>query len=900
MGRGITLPLKSNGSGAFDAPLSSHHDFDEWKEDELLPLLDGIKSGGKIATSAHYTTYANPGLQIDGEKLIPLPLTARDAEAIKSVCRRAPFGKGDETVVDMSVRKTWELDHSQIKLANPAWSQFFKELVKGAADKLGLGGVSAKPHKLLLYEEGSFFKRHKDSEKEKGMVGTLVVCLPSKHDGGDVHVSFGAQHQTFSTASASGFDITALAWYSDVTHEVKELVSGYRLVLTYKLFQTPEAPGTGGSAASLLHQTQQLQVLFADWKANFDNQHMLVYSLDHQYTETSISLQNMKGRDKAVCRTLNDACSRQGIYLFFAQMTHRMQDDECYYEEPDGEADETVLDVIFTPDGTCLGYNLHIEEEAIIQSGLFDGDADSEIEGEYTGNESMPSSFRYHHTVALLVPRESMVHHLQRFRVDFKTLLPMVIRELESTQSDSSTQKFALSLMGKAIQVTNNQDLGQVASLVVPKALAFGDRRLYQDVVNRVMKYPEAWPAVSKRIASHLDTYFADDDALDWDDWLGSVNEATGLTMLVWWEVVQALASQLRSPALQNLFKVWIEEKLVQKLESVGNLDTRDNGCLIKLLESHKDDRDWVLSRLVPAITRSASRELLPLFLKTLSAKHSEGGYGIARPIFQHVLGLSQSTLLPKKEELERSMTQWQPWPMLDGNDFVDVLCGAWSVGALEEATELLAAFHSRLTTRKQEWLGIGIGVIGSFLQPLASGMVKHNVAATRLTKEIFEFFLKALADVFAKRPHKRQGWVYEPRRCNNPTPCRDCDELNIFLGENEEMWRFPAAKPRRNHIEGLLPAELFSCTIDKRKSPHTLVVEKTGREYFSLARAYNRRIANLKQALAPLKGHFLEELLGGEYDRLVLLNEHTEILSESVTGMKRQAEEPLEWNRRR
>jgi len=55
-----------------------------------------------------------------------------------------------------------------------------------ACQWLGLVGAQAKLHKLLLYEPGSFFRRHKDSQKELGMIGNLVVCLLSEHEGSEV------------------------------------------------------------------------------------------------------------------------------------------------------------------------------------------------------------------------------------------------------------------------------------------------------------------------------------------------------------------------------------------------------------------------------------------------------------------------------------------------------------------------------------------------------------------------------------------------------------------------------------------------------------------------------------------------------------------------------------------
>ena len=48
--------------------------------------------------------------------MIGLPLGAREAQAIISICEQAPFGKGERTVVDTEVRDTWQLDGSHVCL----------------------------------------------------------------------------------------------------------------------------------------------------------------------------------------------------------------------------------------------------------------------------------------------------------------------------------------------------------------------------------------------------------------------------------------------------------------------------------------------------------------------------------------------------------------------------------------------------------------------------------------------------------------------------------------------------------------------------------------------------------------------------------------------------------------
>jgi hypothetical protein len=64
------------------------------------------------------------------------------------------------------------------------------------------------------------FKPHKDTEKVPGMFGTLVITLPCEHDEGDLVATFGGKSMTFLSSVQSKWSSTALAWYSDVLHEV--------------------------------------------------------------------------------------------------------------------------------------------------------------------------------------------------------------------------------------------------------------------------------------------------------------------------------------------------------------------------------------------------------------------------------------------------------------------------------------------------------------------------------------------------------------------------------------------------------------------------------------------------------------------------------------------------------
>lgn len=379
-------------------------------KDQLRCCLDDEQHEGSFWAFRHHKLYPNPGLFVKGLGSVGLPLSNREAKVIAALCKQSPFGRGDETVVDETVRKTWELDMSHIECRNTGWTTFERTLADQAVADMGVkASALAQPYKLLLYEEGAFFKAHRDTEKVPGMFGTMVICLPSEHTGGEVYLTHGGKQQTLLTAATSAYDLSTLAWYSDVQHEIKPILSGYRLVLTYNLVQDQTAPKQTAAAQDANHET--LERLLRAWNHNFNYQDHFIYPLSFKYTENSLSQANLKGSDAAKGRYLDQVCVREGVYWFLAQMTKQNEEEDYYrYIQPDGNNDQHILKSICLPDGQPidLGGLYSVDKDALLadQEILYGyRDPDSEDEGEYTGNENMPATHRYHDTVIILMRR---------------------------------------------------------------------------------------------------------------------------------------------------------------------------------------------------------------------------------------------------------------------------------------------------------------------------------------------------------------------------------------------------------------------------------------------------------------------------------------------------------------
>lgn len=129
-------------------------------EDQLEQVLkDNFTHSGSFAVGESIPAAPNPCLEIDSLGTIGLPLSARDAEAIKNVAARSPFGHGDKLVVDSTVRDTWEIDGTKIKMRNSAWDAFMGGLMEMVKKGLGVPSntmpCKCELYKLLLYETGS-------------------------------------------------------------------------------------------------------------------------------------------------------------------------------------------------------------------------------------------------------------------------------------------------------------------------------------------------------------------------------------------------------------------------------------------------------------------------------------------------------------------------------------------------------------------------------------------------------------------------------------------------------------------------------------------------------------------------------------------------------------------------
>jgi hypothetical protein len=127
---------------------------------DVLKALDGIEGLGDFATFHQHQAIKSLSVTVKDVGLTAMPLQEAQARQIIEKARLAPFGKGSETVVDTSVRNTWELNPDQFELGSD-WQAQLNEVCRMVAVDMGIQvDMRAELYKMLIYEKGAMFQPH--------------------------------------------------------------------------------------------------------------------------------------------------------------------------------------------------------------------------------------------------------------------------------------------------------------------------------------------------------------------------------------------------------------------------------------------------------------------------------------------------------------------------------------------------------------------------------------------------------------------------------------------------------------------------------------------------------------------------------------------------------------------
>ncbi|KAI7962189.1 hypothetical protein MJO28_000283 [Puccinia striiformis f. sp. tritici] len=268
------------------------------------------------------------GLYVDEVGDIDMPLSEGQARRLIAVAHQAaPADSASSMLVDgESSGHPWQINADRLEFLEPAWQGYLLRLSDLVAAKLGVDGpIRVRLDKMLIYEPGGRSEPQTDLERTKGMFGTLMICLPSAHKGGEVL----AKHKGGSVVLGNSDATPSFScWYSDVSHEVLPVQSGYRCVLIYNL---AIKPGSTRPTASSLHDLKEapLRNTLECWLKDLADNKMsdvpsrLYQTIDHEDAQPEASgpilpLEALKAQDSTRLHALREFAHELPFEIFLA------------------------------------------------------------------------------------------------------------------------------------------------------------------------------------------------------------------------------------------------------------------------------------------------------------------------------------------------------------------------------------------------------------------------------------------------------------------------------------------------------------------------------------------------------------------------------------------------------
>ena len=758
---------------------------------ELAEILHTVQRPGDFYTTGTTDIFA-PRLEVAGVGPIALPLLPVQAQQLIAVAEQAPYGRGEATLIDTEVRRTWQIDPERVQIGGRHWEQTLADIVVRVTAGLGVTGpVVADLYKLLVYDPGSFFVNHRDTEKAAGMFATLIIVLPSIYTGGALLVRHRDREARLELSCPEPSQVAFAAFYADCVHEVLPITSGYRLALVYNLRrqgrgQLPEPPN---------YDTEQTRVatLLRQWSAakdapDDDSPEKLLYPLEHAYTPAELAFEALKGADAAVADVLVAAASAADCDLYLALVSitesgsaehigyygsrrRRWSDEE---DEEDFEVSEVhdrheTLSDWRRPNGSQLelGDLPFTEDELCPPDAFEDLEPDEQYFHEATGNEGASFERTYRRAALVLWPRARRLAVLNQ--AGLAVTLPY-LGEL--------TGRWAQSGAGPASP-------------------------LWREAHELSSHMLRAWP---RQIGWYPGRTEARSDA------------ATLLTLL----------SQLQDTARIDTFL---------DILAAGAYSKGDNVAIVRAAGLLPPERAAaLLEHLIASQAATNLSACGDLLVRSVAARVTGRAADLSRAATALVEALpGDPARTPRRDPWGRSLP-------VEPGFLVDLLTalGQIDVALADRAVDCILAWPQ---TYEPDAVLVP-AVLG------LSGPAAHQAAAA--VQRLRTAALEHLRSRIAEPLEPPRDWA---RASAIACPCAHCRELSHFLADpDRQSWTFKAPETGRRHLEESI--QRSGCDLDlvtdRRGRPYSLVCTKNQASYDRRAQQRQHDLAHLAQLEAP------------------------------------------------
>lgn len=271
----------------------------------------------------------------------------QELNRLMEACETASFGVGKQEVVDETYRKALKLDTSvfatSFQISGTVIPNMVHKLLVPEASSIRL-----ELYKLNIYGKGGFFKAHKDTPRGKGMFGSLVLCLDQPFTGGSFLVQHNGRVHEFDDSTREPGCLQWIGFFSDCTHEVKPVLDGCRVTLTYNLYRESDADKT-------VRPSICVGLLEAVRKFLMDGKFTgaLGFPLEHVYVPGSTAF---KGNDLLVFDTLLKIASEMQhdkVSVLPYLYAYDVEETDNYNNDYEGKDEDDELFINWSSFSTC-------------------------------------------------------------------------------------------------------------------------------------------------------------------------------------------------------------------------------------------------------------------------------------------------------------------------------------------------------------------------------------------------------------------------------------------------------------------------------------------------------------------------------------------------------------------
>ena len=749
----------------------------------LAEELSTVQRPGDFYT-AGTAEFLAPRLEVEGVGPIALPLLKVQAEQLIAIAERAPYGRGEETLVNTEVRRTWQIDADRIRIEGKHWARTLESIVERATEGLGVAGpVEADLYKLLVYDAGSFFVSHRDTEKAPSMFATLVIVLPSFYTGGELIVRHRDREAHLDLGCSDPSEVAYAAFYADCVHEVLSVTSGCRLTLIYNLRRSDK--GQLPTAPDYADERSRVTELLRSWCAGKessepDTPEKLIYPLEHAYTPAELSFAALKGADAAAAAVLVAAAEQADCEVHLALVTIEESgsaEHTGYYSSRHGRWSDEEED--------------EFEVDEVIDRSLLLSDWRK-------SDGSRPELARFPFTEAELCPPEA-----------FEDLDPDELHFHEATGNEGASferayRRAGLVLWPRARRLAVFNQVG--LSMTLPY---LGELARSGDESGEGPGSP-SWLQAHELSGHMLRTWPS-------EGWRyrqsGSQSEAAEML---------AILSRLKDKVRIDAF--------LSDLSTNGVYGKGDNDALIQAVSLVPPARAAELIERI--LARNAAAHLSAcgdLLARAVGARGTESAVGLVH---------AANTLLEALPGDPTRAVQPDPWhrvlPVEPG--FV--------VDLLTALDHIDAALVDRAADHVLAWpatYGLDAVLVPAVLRLTKAAPSRNSAAFRRLHAACLEHLRARIAEPL----EPPRDWT---RASTIACRCAHCSELSRFLADPERMaWTFKAAEAQRRHVKDSIRTNGsdLDLSTDTRGRPYSLVCTKNQASYERRAQQRRKDLDN-------------------------------------------------------